>query len=112
MHQRHFTQKDRDLRIKQSILAAPADIFQTGAILHKGEGLYDWSRPDRLIVRYKNEGLQVRAVNIIWANDFHPDWLIELSKKGMQNPQLYKEEFTKTMKEYINAAVTSSTMLD
>jgi len=108
----NFTQKDRDLRIKQSILAAPADIFQTGAILHKGEGLYDWSRPDRLIVRYKNEGLQVRAVNIIWANDFHPDWLIELSKKGMQNPQLYKEEFTKTMKEYINAAVTSSTMLD
>jgi endo-1,4-beta-xylanase len=102
----NFTQKDRDLRFKQSTLAAPADLFQTGEILHKGEGLYDWSRPDGLIARFEKEGLQVRAANIIWAVDSHPDWLTELSKKGMQNPEAYKDQFTKIMREYIKAAVT------
>ncbi len=102
----NFTQKDRDLRIKQSTLAAPADIFMSAQSLHKGEGLYDWSRSDRLIARFEKEGLQVRATQIIWEKDNHPDWLIELSKKGMQNPEAYKDEFTTIMREYIKAAVT------
>lgn len=102
----NFTQKDRDLRFKQSLLAAPADLFQTGEILHKGEGLYAWYRPDSFIARFEKEGLQVRAASIIWAKDFHPDWLIEKSKKGMQDPELYKDEFTLIMRNYIKAAVT------
>jgi len=102
----NFTQKDRELRFKQSILTAPADLFQTGEILHKGEGVYAWNRPDSFVTRFEQEGLQVRASYIIWANDSHPDWLIEKSKKGMQNPELYKEEFTLIMQNYINAAVT------
>ena len=89
-----FTQKDSDLRIKQSSLTAPADIFIASGILHEGEGSYDWSIPDTLIKRYTDEGLQVRATNIIWAGDSQPDWLVELSKKGMQNPEAYKDEFT------------------
>ena len=102
----NFTQKDRDLRFKQSILAAPADLFQTGEILHKGEGVYAWNRPDSFVARFEKEGLQVRAAYIIWAKDSHPDWLIEKSKKGMQNPELYKDEFTLIMQNYIKAAVT------
>lgn len=101
----NFTQKDRDLRIKQAVLTAPADIFMSIAIL-EGEGYYNWERPDRLIGRFKKEGLQVRATQIIWANDHHPDWLISLSKKGMQNPEAYKDEFTSIMREYIKTAVT------
>ena len=101
-----FNQKDSDIRVKQSSLAAPADIFMASAILHKGKGLYDWTIPDTLIKRHTEDGLQVRAANIIWAKDSFPDWLIELSTKGMQNPELYKDEFTFIMRDYIKTAVT------
>jgi endo-1,4-beta-xylanase len=102
-----FTQKDVDIRIKQSTLAAPYEIFMSGAILNKGEGIYDWRTPDMLMEEYKSKGMQVRAAYIIWAGDSsNPNWLIDLSKKGMQNPEAYKDEFTTIMREYIKAAVT------
>ena len=101
-----FGDRDRALRVEQALLVAPADIFQTGAIMWKGEGIYDWSRPDRAIIRFQNEGLQVRATNIIWAKDSHPQWLIALAQKGMNDPEQYREKFTKILRDYINAVVT------
>jgi len=50
-----FGDRDRTLRARQALLVAPADIFQTGAIMWKGEGIYDWSRPDCAIIRFQNE---------------------------------------------------------
>lgn len=102
----NFTKRDSDIRVEQSSLGAYPEIFMAGMILHKGEGAYDWKTADTLIERYRNEGLQIRATNLIWAKDVQPDWLIELSKKGMQNPETYKDEFTTIMREYIKAAVT------
>lgn len=101
------TQKDVDIRIKQSSLTAPYEIFMSGAILNGGKGIYDWRIPDGLTKQYKSEGFQVRAAFIIWAADpSNPNWLIDLSKKGIQNPEAYKDEFTTIMREYIKAAVT------
>ncbi|MGB9882869.1 MAG: endo-1,4-beta-xylanase, partial [Methanomassiliicoccales archaeon] len=101
-----FGDKDRALRAKQALLVAPADIFQTGAIMWKGEGIYDWSRPDQAIRRFQNERLQVRATNIIWAKDYHPQWLTELAQKGVNDPERYRERFTRIMRDYIRAAAT------
>lgn len=101
-----FGDRDRTLRARQALLVAPADIFQTGAIMWKGEGIYDWSRPDRAVIRFQNEGLQVRATNIIWAGDYHPQWLIELAQKGMNDPKRYRDRFTRIMRNYIIAVVT------
>lgn len=102
----NFGERDRALRVKQALLVAPADIFQTGAIMWRGERIYDWQRPDQALERFQKEGLQVRATNLIWAKDYHPRWLTDLVQKGMRDPAQYQDKFTTIMRDYIRAAVT------
>jgi endo-1,4-beta-xylanase len=82
-----YSAQERALMAREASLLGTEDQIMWSRVEPQKEGIYDLSGLYAMSSLAQAQGLQIRAQNVIWSNDFFPKWLtdeIDLTRKALE----------------------------